>query len=127
MADDLKPILCYVSPAGNNKISDWYDDLSATEKAATDEFLKNVRRTANWKMPDYRGSLKGHKGIGELRWPAEKKEHRLIGYLTGGKFVALIGCIHKQKIYTPANALETADKRKKDIENKVATVVPYDF
>ncbi len=129
MADaQLKPILCYVSPAGNNKIADWYEALSVEERADADEFIKNMRKTKEWKMPNYRPKLTGYKGLGELRWPSEKKQHRLVGYLKGGAFFALIGCTHKQKIYDPADALTTADKRKKEIEGgKAARVAPYDL
>lgn len=124
---ELKPILCYVSPLGNNKIAEWYADLSAAEKADADEFIKDMRCTAEWKMPDYRPRLREHKRLGELRWTSEKKEHRLVGYLKGGSFIALIGCTHKQNIYMPANALETADKRRDDIEKGRATLETYDL
>ena len=129
MADEqLRPVLCYVSPAGNNKVADWYAELSVVERAGADEFIKSMRRIEEWKMPNYRPSLKGHKGLGELRWFSEGKQHRLIGYLKGGTFFALIGCTHKQKIYSPADALNTADKRKSEIEGgRAAKVVPYDL
>ena len=65
MADaDLKPILCYVSPAGNNKIAEWYWELSVEERADADEFIKDMRKTKEWIMPAYRPKLKNHKGLG---------------------------------------------------------------
>jgi hypothetical protein len=123
MEEWRKRIRCYVSPAGNNKIAEWYADLSAQEKADADEFIKDMGKTQDWKMPNYRPSLKGYSGLGELRWQSEGKQHRLIGYRKGGVFFALIGCTHKQQIYNPSDALNTADKRKKEtIEGKVTTV-----
>ncbi len=127
MADDLKPTFCYVSPAGNNKIADWYEALSVQERADADEFIKDMRKTADWAMPKYRPGLRGHKGIGELRWTSERKEHRLVGYLKGNAFYALLGCVHKGKVYDPSEALDTADKRKTDIEDGRVVVVPYDL
>jgi hypothetical protein len=128
MADgQLKSILCYVSLAGNNKIADWYDDLSAQGKADADEFIKNMRKTDEWKMPDYRSRLKGYKKLGELRWTSEKTEQRLVGYLKGGTFYAVVGCTHKGKVYNPADALNQADKRKDQIESGAARAVPYDL
>ncbi len=128
MADEqLKQIRCYESRAGNNKIADWYEGLSIEERADADEFIKDMRKTADWKMPSYRPKLTGHKGIGELRWTSEKKEHRLVGFLKGGSFYALIGCTHKGKVYDPPDALDTADKRKKDIDDGKVRVVPYDL
>jgi hypothetical protein len=128
MADErIKPIWCYVSPAGNNKIADWYEGLSVQEQADADEFIKNMRKTRIWKMPAYRPKLAGHDGIGELRWPSEKKQHRLVGYLKDGAYFALIGCTHKQQVYDPPDALDTADKRKSDIVEGRARTVPYDL
>jgi len=123
----LKPVRCYVSPAGNNKIADWYRGLSVQERADADEFIKSMRKTAIWKMPQYRPLLKGHSKLGELRWTSEKKEHRLVGYLEKGIFVALMGCGHKGKIYDPADALEEADRRKSRISKGEATTVEYDL
>jgi len=73
MPDALKPVRCYVSLAGNNKIADWYDNLSAQERSDADEFIKDMRRTKDWMLPHYRPRLKGYKALGELRWTSEKK------------------------------------------------------
>ena len=123
MADELKPVRCYVSPAGNNKIADWYDALPIQERADADEFIKNMRKTAEWTMPNYRPRLKGHKSRGELRWQSGKRQHRLIGYLKGGAFFALIGCTHKQRVYDPVDALETAERRRRELETGGARTV----
>ena len=122
-----KPIRCYVSPAGNNKIADWYRDLLPQEKADTDEFLKDMRKTNEWRMPNYRPSLKGYRGLGELRWASENKQHRLVGYLKAGVFFALVGCTHKQQIYSPRDALDMAEKRKKEITDGKVKTVAYDL
>jgi hypothetical protein len=127
MLDAIKPVRCYVSLAGNNKIADWYQGLSVQERADADEFIKLMRRETEWKMPHYRPRLKGYRGLGELRWTSEKKEHRLIGYLHRGAFFAVMGCTHKGKVYDPADALEQADKRKDQIQNGTAVTVAYDL
>ena len=44
MGELLKPIRRYVSPAGNNKVADWYNALSSQERADADEFIKNMRK-----------------------------------------------------------------------------------
>jgi hypothetical protein len=123
----LKPIRCYVSLAGTNKISAWYEGLLPQECADADEFIKNMRKTREWKMPNYRPSLRGYERLGELRWVSEKKQHRLIGYLQGGTFYALVGCTHKQQIYDPSESLDTADKRRRQIERGDARTVAYDL
>lgn len=128
-------IRCYVSLVGNPKIAEWYASLSVQGKSDADEFLKNMRRTGDWQMPNYRGGMRGIegvkdkdvKGLGELRWTSEKVEHRLLGFFHGGSWCALIGCTHKGKVYDPANALVTAVKRKKQVENGEVTTVAYEL
>jgi hypothetical protein len=121
------PIRCYVSPAGNNKIADWYADLLVQEKADADEFLKNMRKTKDWTLPNYRPRLKGYKNLGELRWQSENKAHRLIGFFDDGFWYALVGCTHKQRVYKPHDALEMADKYKGQIKRKEVKTVDYNL
>jgi hypothetical protein len=135
MSEWRTPIRCYISPAGNNKILDWYEALSTPEKTDADEFLKDMRKTSNWQMPNYRRKLSNVKGadktkvrgLGELRWTSEKKEHRLLGFFGNGIWYAVLGCTHKQNIYSPRDALVTAAKRKEEIETGKAETVEYDL
>jgi len=106
---------------------EWHADLSVQERADTDAFIAIMRGKLKWEWPDYRARLRDYKGLGELRWDSCKKQHRLIGFFMGGIWYAVMGCTHKQQIYNPADALNTADKRKKDIENRRVNTVPYDF
>src|SRR5258708_23357221 len=112
----LKPIRCYISPGGNNKIADWYNGLLVLERSDADEFIKDMRKTQEWKMPNYRPKLSGYKGLGELRWTSNRKEFRLIGFLRGGTYFAVLGCTHKGRVYDPTEALAEAEKRKLKIE-----------
>jgi hypothetical protein len=113
------PIRCYRSRAGNNLIADWYAGLTIQERADADEFLKNMRKTKalNWRMPNYRPHLRDLKGVGELRWQSGKKQHRLFGFFLGGAWIAVVGCTHKQQIYNPADALDTARKYMNEIKS----------
>ena len=129
MSAYLVNIRCYVSPAGNNKIADWYAGLSEAEKADADTFLDIMRKrnATDWKLPDYKWGLQGFSNLGELRWPSANKKHRLIGFFAGGIWYAVLGCTHKQQIYDPADALNTADKRHKQVKNKGVATVEYDL
>jgi hypothetical protein len=120
-------IRCYVSPAGNNKIADWYKDLSTQGKADADAFLRNMRMTRRWEMPMYRPRLTNGDGLGELRWESEEKQHRLLGFFFEGHWHAVQGCTHKQQIYKPPECLETAKKYKKQIERREVRTVDYDL
>ena len=97
------------------------------ERSDADEFIKDMRKTQEWKLPNYRPHLSGYKGLGELRWTSEKKQHRLVGYLRGGTFFAVIGCTHKGTIYDPADALAQAEKRKLQIERGEVNTIEYDL
>jgi hypothetical protein len=121
------PIRCYVSPAGNNKVAEWYRNLSVQAKSDADEFLSNMRKTRDWQMPVYRPRLHAGDGLGELRWTSENKQHRLLGFFSAGSWYAVVGCIHKQQIYSPADALEMAKKYKKQIERGEVKTVEYDL
>ena len=121
------PIRCYVSLAGNNRIADWYLGLSKQERSDADEFLKIMRRTRGWKLPEYRPRLTNGNGLGELRWFSEGKQHRLIGFFKGGFWYAVAGCTHKQQVYSPPDVLETAKRNKRQIENGTVTTVDYDL
>ena len=122
----MKTIHCYVSlpPASKNKIADWYNDLSPQERAYTDEFIKNMRKTREWQLPAYK--LLGD-GLGELRWRSSNKQYRMIGFFHDRKWCALIGCTHKQRRYTPPRCLETARDRKRHIELSQVRTEEYDL
>lgn len=113
-------IRCYCSTSGRNEITEWRKKLSVKERAKTDRFLKLMRQSKIWRMPDYR-KLTGH-DYGELRWDADKKEHRLFGFFDAGTWYALVGCTHKGTVYDPHGAFAVGDRRMKEVkERKVQT------
>src|SRR5260370_39938299 len=64
-------------------------------------------------------AARNHAGCWELRWTAEKVEHRIFGYFGEGKeFNRMVGCIHKVKIYSPTELFERLDQRNRQ-ENDV--------
>lgn len=103
---------------------DWYENLSAQERADADELIKNQRKVRKWEWPAYKNL---GDGIGELRWKSEKKQQRLLGFFQNGVWYAVIGCTHKQQVYKPAECLKTASKRKTQIQNGEANSVQYDL
>ena len=67
------------------------------------------------------------KELGEIRWEYENVQHSLIGRLENSEFKAMIGCTHKQKRYDPPDAIETAEKRWKEVRGGKGRVQRYDF
>ena len=120
----------YVEGA-NNPIQKWYDsELSDEAQFMFDNVLKNCQKIKDpSKWQDSRGYLKGecdgHK-IWELGFKCDSKQYRIFGVFSAEKrkqAILLVGCYHKQKRYTPDNALATALKRKKALEEGRANTI----
>ena len=72
--------------------------------------------------------IKGHSGCWELRWTAEKVEHRMFGYYGGPSlFVMLVGCTHKGKIYDPPSAFQTMEDRRGKIKAGEGSLSIYEL
>ena len=84
------------------------------------------RALENWTWPDYK-ILRKCDGLGELRWSSSNIQYRLLGFVSGGVWYAVIGCTHKGKVYSPADALDTGKKYMKQINQGKADTVDYDF
>ena len=106
----------YLSPADTNLIAKWYrKDLSVREQSMMDTLLTTLGNTENWSEDIFR-PLHGAKyaGLWEIRWRGDQKRTlRLVGYLDTDRkeFTLLIGCNHKDKIYDPPGAFDTAVDR----------------
>lgn len=111
--------------SGRDAITVWRRRLLPARRAALDTFLDRIAKMRTW--PSVICSpLKGHSGCWELRWTAEKVEHRIFGKFAGsGLFIMFVGCTHKQRIYDPANALETMDDRKRKLISGEGVLADY--
>jgi len=117
----------YVSPNGNNLIEEWRQGLSDTGRFMFDNLLKNNRKTE--KPLEWIGFKRFIKGQGErerlweLHFYSDKRQYRMIGAFGPGRKEAalLLGCYHKQRAYSPPDAIETAFRRKRDLWEGIAT------
>ena len=119
----------YVSPMGRKAIDDWRKrDLAiGGPRVDLDVFLKNLVKQREWEYPD-RGYLKGdrYRGLTELRWKSGGKPHRIFGYeLREFEYLMLVGCTHNKRKYDPPDAMETARRRRREIEEGRATYREY--
>ena len=119
---------------GNNPIEEWRLDLSEDAQGVFDAILKNECKIENHlEWSSFKKVLKGElKGIWELEFFADGRQYRILGMFSGHKQVTLLmGCYHKQKVYTPADALKTALKRKnmlaKGEANKIERKIKFDI
>jgi hypothetical protein len=98
------------SISGREAISDWRRSLSPGRRAVMNTFLKRIIRMESWPTGTC-NPIKGQSGKWELRWTAEKVQHRIFGYYDRDSFVMLVGCTHKGRIYDPHSAFETLKDR----------------
>jgi hypothetical protein len=111
----------------SNPISNWVSSLSEDGQSLFWSALKNNHKVQNpirWTQLRYlQGEAKEHR-LWELRFTADKKAHRVIGYFCDNmrmSAILLIGCTHKQNVYNPPDPIGTAIKRKKLLESGEAT------
>jgi hypothetical protein len=72
--------------------------------------------------------LKGYKDCWELRWTAEKVEHRIFGFYSGRLlFSMLIGCTHKGRIYDPPGVFDTMVDRRRKLATGEGTLSAYEL
>jgi hypothetical protein len=117
----------YTSPAGRNDVQ---KAIAKARAAVITHFSVAVRYLANtpkidWKEPDAK-KLTGVKDIYEIRFKAEKKQYRPLGFFgpRPGEFTITVWATHKQNIYDPQNAIETAGKRRDEIIKGPANTSP---
>jgi hypothetical protein len=116
----------FKSSKGRQAISDWRKSvLSPARQAIFDTFLDRVAKMEKW-PPEICRSLRKHPGKWELRWTAEKVEHRIFGFYSGPQvFAMLIGCTHKGRIYDPPSSFETMVDRARKLKTGEGVLSEY--
>lgn len=95
----------YVSQSGKNEIAEWVrNELSPTGEEKFEarlDYLGGVERH-EWKRPHF-APLKDCDGITEIRFPADKKEHRVFGFFGPERheYTMVLGWIKKNGDYGP--------------------------
>lgn len=117
----------YVSPTGRNDVQktiDEYDDYGSEAFQRAVEHLA-VTPKNQWQEPQAK-KLKNEDPIHEIRYKADNRATRALGYFAedGCTFVIVLICYHKGRVYTPPDAIQSAHKRLKQIQNGTASTVP---
>jgi hypothetical protein len=120
-------------------IAEWCKkELSAKARAEFDGLLRQLSkyRAKDWSINDYKPLTGKHAGIYELRFKADKKEYRPLGFLlppadVGSAdldvLVLLIGACKKMITWTPHDARDTAVSRKKSVLADRSILHDYKF
>jgi hypothetical protein len=112
----------FVHENNSNPIEDWYrHQLSDESRFDFDNLLKNICQIENhldWGC--FRGMMQGklrEQRVWELGFKSDRRQYRLLGVFGPQRreVVLLVGCYHKQKVYTPADALNSAYVRSKAV------------
>lgn len=117
----------YVSPTGRNDVQQTinkYDDYSRAAFERAVEHLA-VAPKNQWQEPQAK-KLKNEDPIYEIRYKADKRATRALGYFAedGHTFVIVLICHHKGRVYDPPDAFKSAHKRIKHLQEGTASAVP---
>jgi len=109
--------LDYCSPAGNNLIEEWYEELPDEAQAGFDVTVKVLSITEDWRgLPEF--TSLGRDGLCEIRFKAGKIQYRPAGFFGPGIkcFSIYVGCSKKGRVYTPPDAYDLALKRRGKVQ-----------
>ncbi len=126
--DDREWIFYDFFQSGTNFVERWREDLSEEARFHFDAILKDASKTAKFQdWVAFRKFLKGKAAderIWELEFRADRRQYRVLGQFRGERVAVLFaGCYHKQNVYAPKDAIETARKRARSLSRKEATLV----
>ncbi|MEW6687557.1 MAG: hypothetical protein AB1452_00570 [Pseudomonadota bacterium] len=117
----------FVSPTGRNDVQQAVDEA---RPEVLEQFQVRVRHLANtqkidWHEPEAK-KLKGVADIYEIRFKAERRQHRPLGFFgpQAGQFTILVWAEKKQDVYKPADAINTASKRRNLVLGGSAQTAP---
>lgn len=109
----------YVSATGRRDVQadiDRLDDYGTFDFRAKVRFLAGTSSQLDWHEPRAK-KLTNCNGLYEIRFKAHRAQARAIGTFGPGsdEFTILILADHKQNVYRPTDALNTAQRRRKEL------------
>lgn len=120
----------YVSPSGRKDVQDTIDRYDDYSSAAFERAVAHlsVSPKNQWQEPQAK-KLKDKDPLYEVIYKANRCATRALGFFDdlSKTFIITLICTHKQNVYKPANAFETAQNRAKQIVNGAATAVPLNL
>jgi hypothetical protein len=106
----------YLDDSRRDVVKEWYDTQSGPVQAAFNTRLEYLlqRPSHEWKMPHFRLLHGECAGLGEVRFKADKVQHRPIGFFgpLRSEFTLLLCAIEKGSKFKPRNACPIGQVRK---------------
>lgn len=118
----------FVSASGRHDVQADIDRLDETGLAhlrAQVKYLSGTSLMKDWSVPQAK-KLKGYEDLYEIRFKAHRNAMRAVGFFDpdAGEFTILILCNHKDNVYKPASALDTAAARRKLFTQQAGRCAP---
>lgn len=117
----------YVGPGGKHEVQ---QDVDRQSDAWLEHFRARIKYlarvpVADWHTPHAK-KLQGVKDLYEIRFKANGVQHRPLGFFGPGpsEFTILILATHKDDVYKPSSAIDTAAQRRKAIQSGQASTAP---
>lgn len=124
-------INCYLSSSGRDVIDDWFRDQGPKVQA---EFLARLhylkqQPITGWTRPHFARLTGDCAGLGEIRFKADRVQHRLLGFFgpAQAEFSIVICAQEKDGKFEPRDACKTGLHRKGDILRDGAHAHECDF
>lgn len=114
---------CYQSVGGTDEIRAWYDRSSKQVQA---RFLSRIKMLAQlpfeeWNETLYKNLRGNCRGLGEIRFFADRKQQRPLGFRSGlNEFTILFCATEKGGKFVPRNACLIALARKNEVQKSGA-------
>jgi hypothetical protein len=117
----------YINDAGVDEIDRWLISLPPDAEARIRTFLIHLMTQKYFREPDVK-KLKGLNKIYEIRILYRNIQYRSLGCYgpLRNEFTLLIGATKKQQVWSPSNAIKSAEKRCELIHNDTRYVREYD-
>lgn len=113
-------IRCYSPQPNVDEFKVWYDDQSVSVQRKFLSRLEYLRLVPiqDWRFPLFRWLHGDAVGLGEIRFFVDRVQQRPLGFRSGeNEFTLLFAAQEKSDRFIPRNAVETALRRKAEIEN----------
>lgn len=110
----ISSIRGFRSDTNSELIRDWYKPVDSKVKAAFDVRSKYLvqRKPQDWGFPIYRALHGECAGLGEIRFKANKVQHRPIGFFSGkNEFTILFFATEKGGKFVPKKSCTIAKRR----------------
>ena len=112
---------CYIDETGVDVIRDWHDNSSEEVRGRFYSRLRILRslHASRWKREPYDTLDEDGAGLGEIRFDADRKAQRPLGFhiFKEKVFVIVLCATKKGDKWDPRNAITEAQKRKQEVLN----------